>query len=179
MSSDDISQLIARVAMRDRQAFSRLYVLASAKLFGVALRILKDRALAEDVLQEVFLKIWRNAAGFSAERASAMSWLIAIARNQSIDRLRARQPAQGDLDEAEQVRDPAADPEAVALQRSEGARIEDCMQELAAERAAAVREAYVEGYSYQELAERYRVPLNTMRTWLRRSLMQLRKCLER
>lgn len=165
--------------MRDRVAFSRLYVLTSAKLFGVALRILKDRVLAEDVLQDVYVNIWRNAAGFSVERASAMSWLIAISRNQAIDRLRARQPGHADLDEAEAVRDPGPDPETAAMQRSEGARIEDCMRELAAERAEAVRGAYVEGYSYQELAEQYGVPLNTMRTWLRRSLLQLRKCLER
>lgn len=178
LTGNETEQLIARVALADRDAFRRLYTLTSAKLFGVTLRILKDRALAEDALQEVYVKIWRGADRFAPGRARPMSWLIAIARNCAIDRLRARQPFHAELADADDVGDPAPDPEEEAVRHSEGRRIEDCMQQLAADRAAAVREAYVEGFSYDELAARYGVPLNTMRTWLRRSLIQLRKCLE-
>ena len=179
MPADEITDLIARTALGDRGAFSLLYVRTSAKLFGVCLRILKDRGIAEEALQEIYIKIWLGAAGYARGRHSPMSWLIAIARNQAIDRVRSRQPADDDLDEALDLADSGPDPERQAVGRDEKAQIEDCMRQLEPDRARAVRDAYVEGYSYQELADRYHVPLNTMRTWLRRCLLQLRKCLER
>ncbi|MDP2731600.1 MAG: sigma-70 family RNA polymerase sigma factor [Hoeflea sp.] len=179
MSQEDLSAMIARVALGDRKAFASLYSQTSAKLFGVALRILKDRAQAEDAVQEVYVRIWRRAGSFRVGQASAMAWLVTIARNQAIDMIRARQPATLDYDEAPEIADPAMDPEAHAVLGGESQRIEACLGELEAARAAAVVAAYVEGLSYQELAEQNAVPLNTMRTWLRRSLLKLRECLNR
>ncbi|MCY0093233.1 sigma-70 family RNA polymerase sigma factor [Hoeflea ulvae] len=179
MTQDDLSGLIARTALGDRAAFSSLYSQTSAKLFGVSLRILKDRAQAEDALQEVYIRIWRRAGSFRVGQASAMAWLCTIARNQAIDMIRARQPATLDYDEAPEVADPAMDPEARAVLGGESQRIEACLGQLEAVKAAAVVAAYVEGLSYQELAEHNAVPLNTMRTWLRRSLLKLRECLNR
>lgn len=179
MAQDDIPELIARTALGDRKAFSSLYSLTSAKLFGVALRILKDRAQAEDAIQEVYVRIWRRAGSFRDGQASAMAWLVTIARNQAIDMIRARQPATLDYDEAPDVADTAMDPEARAVLGGESRRIEACLGELEADKASAVVAAYVEGLSYQELAEHNAVPLNTMRTWLRRSLLKLRECLNR
>jgi RNA polymerase sigma-70 factor (ECF subfamily) len=179
MTDRKVSGLIARTALGDRASFSALYDLTSAKLFGVCLRILKDRAQAEDALQEVYIRVWRRAGSFHAGKASAMAWLVTIARNQSIDMIRARQPAAVEFDEAPDVADQDPDPEARAVLSGEGRRIEACLGELEADRAAAVIGAYVEGLSYQELAEQNAVPLNTMRTWLRRSLMKLRECLDR
>jgi RNA polymerase sigma-70 factor (ECF subfamily) len=178
LTPDELSTLLPRVALRDRQAFDLLYEHTSAKLFGVALRLLKDRAEAEDALQEIYLKIWQRADSYALSQASAISWLVAIARNHAIDRLRARKVT-GELDEnAASVADDAPSPEASAIAGSERARVEGCLERLKDEKADAVRGAYLEGYSYQELAERYRIPLNTMRTWLRRSLIKLRECLE-
>lgn len=177
MSQDELSGLIARTALGDRMAFSALYSQTSAKLFGVALRILKDRAHAEDALQEVYVRIWRRAGSFRVGQASAMAWLVTIARNQAIDLIRARQPAALEYDDAPDVADSAPDPEAQAVLSGEGRRMEGCLAQLEADKAAAVVAAYVEGLSYQELAEQYAVPLNTMRTWLRRSLIKLRECL--
>lgn len=179
MSTNDLSGLIARTALGDRTAFSALYAETSAKLFGVALRILKDRAQAEDAIQEVYVRIWRRAGSFRVGQASAMAWLVTIARNQAIDMIRARQPATLEYDDAPDVADPDPDPEARAEMSGEGRRIEACLGELEADRAAAVVAAYVEGLSYQELAAQNAVPLNTMRTWLRRSLLKLRECLNR
>ncbi|MBE3637561.1 sigma-70 family RNA polymerase sigma factor [Mangrovicoccus algicola] len=175
----ELSELIARVVLRDRQAFLDLYSASAPKLFAITLRLLKDRAEAEDVLQEVFVKIWNNADRYLPDVASPAAWLNAVARNAAIDRLRARRPAARSegLDAAERLADPGPGPEAEAILRSEGRRIETCMEELPSDRAEAVRRAYVEGESYLELAERYAVPLNTMRSWLRRSLIQLRACL--
>lgn len=178
MESDDITKLIFRVALKERAAFDQLYRLTSAKLFGVCLRILRERAEAEEVLQEVYVKLWTKADRFSASQLSPISWLVAVARNHSIDRLRTRRQPGRDIDEAHAVADPAPDPEANAITGSERRRIDHCMERLEADRASAVRSAYLNGDSYGELAERFDVPLNTMRTWLRRSLIKLRECLE-
>lgn len=177
---NEVAALIGQVAERDRDAFCALYDRTSAKLFGVLLRMLGDRAEAEDALQEVYIKVWRGAPRFARGRASPMSWLIAIARNHAVDRLRSRAAAlrQADGDaEAEAVPDDGPTPEDMAVRASETARMDACLDQLEAQRADAVRGAYLNGDSYQELAERFEVPLNTMRTWLRRSLLKLRECL--
>ncbi len=179
MADDPIAELISRVALKERAAFSRLYGETSAKLFGICLRILKDRAEAEEALQEIYVKVWQRSARFATGHASGMAWLAAVARNHSIDVLRTRRPVSSDIDEAYDLADDAPDPERSAVLGGEGRRIDACMEELDGDRARAVRGAYVEGLSYQELADRYEVPLNTMRTWLRRSLIRLRECLER
>lgn len=176
-ASAEIAELIARTALRDRAAFRDLYSRTSAKLFGVSLRILRDRSEAEEALQEVYVKIWQRADRYVAGSFSPISWLVAIARNHSLDILRARKPVHDDIDLALDLADAAPDPEQAALSGSERSRIEGCLGELDADKADAVRGAYLDGFSYDELAERYRVPLNTMRTWLRRSLMKLRECL--
>ncbi|MSU88903.1 sigma-70 family RNA polymerase sigma factor [Rhodobacteraceae bacterium 2CG4] len=175
---DDISRLIARVALADRPAFDSLYAHTSAKLFGVVLRLLNDRAEAEDALQEVFVKVWQRADRYTVSGASPMSWLIAIARNHAIDRLRARRGPAAPIDVAAEIADPAPSPEAATVAASERGRIENCLGRLDTYRAWAVRAAYLEGHSYRQIADRLDVPLNTVRTWLRRSLLKLRQCLE-
>ncbi|CAN0653811.1 RNA polymerase sigma-70 factor, ECF subfamily [Nitratireductor aquimarinus] len=179
MTPDEITKLIFRTALRERAAFDLLYRHTSAKLFGVCLRVLKDRAEAEEALQEVYVKIWTKADRFAASDLSPITWLVAVARNHAIDRLRARKAPTDELDEANAVADPAPNPEAMAAAGSERRRIDACLAELEADRATAVRGAYLNGDSYAELAARFDVPLNTMRTWLRRSLLKLRECLER
>jgi len=175
----DIELMIGRIAGGDRQAFLSLYDATSAKLFGVCLRVLNDRADAEDVLQEVFVKVWRNAGRYAANGLSPMTWLITVARNSAIDKLRARKAATDDMDAMAELPDRGPTPEAAAVAASEAARITSCLGELETDRAGAVRGAYLDGQSYQDLADRYDVPLNTMRTWLRRSLQKLRECLTR
>ena len=179
MTPQDITKLIVRTSMKDQAAFNVLYKQTSAKLFGVCLRVLNDRAEAEEALQEVFVKIWTKSDRFAVSDLSPISWLVAIARNHAIDRIRARRQAMADIDTALDIADPAPGPEAAAVAGGENERIYRCLAELEADRAAAVRGAYLKGESYAELAERHGVPLNTMRTWLRRSLMKLRECLER
>ncbi|TCM58538.1 MULTISPECIES: sigma-70 family RNA polymerase sigma factor [unclassified Rhizobium] len=180
MPSLDIAGLIAKVAMGDRAALASLYSAVSPKLFAICLRILKDRTDAEDALQDVFVKIWQRADRYAATGVNPNGWLAAIARNQAIDMIRARRPSADTIgEEGLEIADSSPDPEAVSIGLGEGRRIDRCMGELPPERADAVRNAYVEGLSYQELAERYNVPLNTMRTWLRRSLLKLKECLER
>lgn len=179
-SRDQISDLILRVALRDRVAFDRLYAATSAKLFGTCLRVLKDRTEAEEVVQEAFIRIWLKADRFAVTGQSPMSWLIAVARHQAIDRLRARREAVGGMDDAAlEIHDPAPGPEGRAIATGERRQLDSCLDELEAGRADAVRSAYLDGDSYADLAARHDVPLNTMRTWLRRSLMRLKECLQR
>lgn len=175
----DIERLLLETADGDRASFLALYDATSAKLFGVCLRVLNDRLEAEDVLQEVFLKVWRSAGRYSVNGFSPMTWLITVARNSSIDRLRSRKARAEDLDAASELPDPARGPEAILLLASEAAQVHGCLGELENDRAGAVKGAYLDGLTYQELATRYDVPLNTMRTWLRRSLMKLKECLTR
>lgn len=169
--------MIGRVALGDRQAFSSLYDATSAKLFGICLRILGNRAEAEEVLQDVFVKIWRNSGKYQVNGLSPMTWLITIARNHAIDRLRSRRASGGGMDEIMRFADTAPGPEALAIAASEAGRIAECLGQLEPDKSDAVRRAYLEGERYEELSARYRVPLNTIRTWLRRSLLKLRACL--
>jgi len=178
MTDDPLAILLSRVASHDRAAFRGLYAAASAKLFGTLLRILGNRAEAEDALQEVFTRVWLRAGRFDAERGRAMTWLIAIARNHAIDRIRARPEQAASDDETEFLADTRPGVEAGLIARGEALRVIHCLNTLEPDRAEAVRGAYLGGLSYQALAERHDVPLNTMRTWLRRSLLKLKDCLE-
>lgn len=174
----DLADMIARTALNDRAAFRRLYNVSSSKLFAVALRILKDRTEAEDALQDIYVKIWNRADRFAGDGTSPMGWLVAVARNHSIDRLRARRTGHSDIDKHADIADPGRSPESEAIAASERSRLDGCIEQLEEAKANSVRAAYLDGYSYQELADRHAVPLNTMRTWLRRSLIKLRECLE-
>ena len=180
MDRERVETLIARVALRDRAAFDQLYDAVSAKLFGVCLRVLTNRAAAEDAMQDTFVKIWNNADRYSANGLSPMTWLITIARNTAIDRLRAQKSGNTDLDSVHtELVASGPTPEQASIARSEAGRLVNCLDELPQDRGAAIRGAYLDGQSYADLAERFAVPLNTMRTWLRRGLMSLRECMAR
>lgn len=174
---DPIAELIARCAAADRVAFREVYRASSAKLMGVLLRILGERAEAEDALQEVYTRVWLRAGRYDPTKGRGMTWLVAIARNLAIDRLRARPQTASDA-ALDTVADGAPRAEVRLVAQGEARRVADCFATLEPDRAEAVRGAYLDGLSYLQLAERHGVPLNTMRTWLRRSLLKLRECLD-
>ena len=171
---------LAGVARGEEPALKEVYDRTSAKLFGVCLRILKSENEAEDVLQEVYLTVWRKAAAFDETRASPVTWLAALARNRAIDRLRASAPRARDIDVSDlDLADPS--PSALsALEVSEEARqLDHCLSELEPAHAGAVRSAFFGGLTYEALAQQLEMPLGTVKGWIRRSLMKLRACLER
>jgi RNA polymerase sigma-70 factor (ECF subfamily) len=169
--------LIARVAEGDRQAFASLYTATSAKLFGLALRIVRERAVAEDVMQECWIRIWNNAARYDMAAGRPVTWLAAVARNAAIDAVRQKQlhRRRHEDDEGDAL---AAVPAPSAGDPMERRGIERCLGELEDEHRACVLLAYVEGYSREELAGRYDKPVGTIKTWLHRGLKRLKDCLD-
>jgi RNA polymerase sigma factor (sigma-70 family) len=177
---NQLAAALVRVAGGDRAALRMVYQDASTKLFGVCLRILKDRAEAEDVLQDVFVTVWRKATSFDPGRASPITWLVAIARNRAIDRVRssAMNRRSDPIETAEDVRDDAPAAIDQVMQAEEHARLRTCLGELEERQSKAVRSAFLDGVTYEQLAEHMGVPLGTMKSWIRRGLLKLRACLE-
>ncbi|NHK27314.1 sigma-70 family RNA polymerase sigma factor [Parvularcula flava] len=175
---ETIEALLSRVTLKDRRAFDELYSHTSAKLFGVTLRILHDRQEAEEALQECFIKIWRKADSYAVSKASAMSWLMAIARNSAIDRLRKRREVTGDGESEKYMEDERPSPEDSAVLTGEVSRLHQCLDELDADRAEVIREAYLGGLKYQQLADMTKRPLGTIKSMVRRGLMALKQCIE-
>lgn len=169
---------LRRVASGERAALRDVYDRTAAKLFGVCLRISQDREAAEDILQDVYLKVWNRADRFDSERASPITWLCAIARNAAIDWRRAQGGATMVSEElAAAVPDATASaPERIEAMQ-ERARIFHCLDALDMRQRGAIRAAFFDGLTYAQLAEQMAVPLGTMKSWVRRGLLQLRACL--
>ncbi|MGH8124392.1 MAG: sigma-70 family RNA polymerase sigma factor [Rhodanobacteraceae bacterium] len=176
--STELADLMRATARGERDAFANLYRRTSSKLFGVCLHMLRERGAAEDALQNVYISIWQRAGSFDASRAAAMTWLITLARNQCIDRLRKHREAPLDDATAENLTDPDPDPQAMTEASVQRQRLERCLDALGTQQKSAVRAAFYTGATYNELADRENVPLATMKSWIRRSLIRLRTCLE-
>jgi len=175
-----LGDALLRVGAGDSAALKEVYERTSAKLFGVCLRILGEPSEAEDVLQEVYVSVWRNAGAFNAERASPITWLAAIARNRAIDRVRARRPDRFAPAEAAIALADGAPSALARLEASEGsAQLFGCLGELERAHQSAVRSAFLDGLTYETLARQSGVPLGTMKSWIRRSLLKLKACMER
>jgi RNA polymerase sigma factor (sigma-70 family) len=185
----ELQALIGRIALGDRAAFERLYTLVRARLFGVVLRIHSDRAQAEEILQDVFVKIWRGARTYDMNRSNPMGWLVSVARYRAIDSLRERasepattslhsRSAEGeDLDLLEALPSQEAGPAEVHEQRQDRAQLLRCMGELSSEQRQCLSLAYVQGYSHAEVASHLSFPLGSVKSWVRRGLLALQHCM--
>ncbi len=170
--------LIAAVAKGDEVAFERLYAATRAKLYGVVLRILRRQDLAEEVIQESYIKIWSNAGQFDPSLSSPITWMVSIARNRAIDLVRKRSEASlEDAPEAMEVASDTPDPLARREMTDELKRLLGCVGKLEPERQRLVLLAYYNGWSREQLAEKFDTPVNTVKTWLRRSMLEIRECL--
>ncbi|MDT7950799.1 MAG: sigma-70 family RNA polymerase sigma factor [Acetobacteraceae bacterium] len=172
-AASDLAELLARVSAGDHAAFQDLYARTSAKLYGVTLRIVKGREIADEVLQDSYLRIWQNASRYAPASGSPMTWMIAIARNAAIDVIRKRvhDAAAAEID----LPDGAADPERQVIVQDQLGR---CLGRLAAPQLECVVLAYCNGYSRDELARHFSAQVPTIKTWLHRALNALRTCLE-
>lgn len=176
-----LAGLLARTATGDERAFQRLYEATGAHLFAVALRIMKARDAAEDVMQDAYVRIWDSASSYAPEKGTPLAWMAAIVRHRAIDALRRRR-AHVPLDEIaerETLADPAADALAQALQGAEARRLMACLEGLGEAQKRCILYAYFDGLTQEALARRLEAPLGTVKSWLRRGLMHLKECLER
>jgi RNA polymerase sigma-70 factor, ECF subfamily len=173
-----LGDLLGGTAAREQGAFAKLYEASSAKLFGVILRILRDRELATEVLQEVYLRIWQHAGDYRPDLGAPMTWMIAIARNRALDRRRHRRP-ELPLDLLEELEDPGANPADSVGGGLPLRALRRCLDELDERQRQSVLMAFAEGYTHAELADRLDCPLGTAKSLIRRGLLRLKECLER
>lgn len=184
MSAPEVLEdLLARTALHDRSAFEKLYRLSSPQLFGIVLRIVRDRDLAADVLQETYVKIWHRAGDYRADLAQPLTWMGSIARHQAIDTIRRRAHRPGtdaeDIDEHYELADDNAENPADAVDRSlHDAALHRCLGALQGMQQRAVQLAWFRGLTHEDIAAQLDAPLGTVKSWLRRGLLRLKACLE-
>ena len=189
--SHDLSRLLARAGLGDRAAFATLYERTSSHLLAVVLRINRDRAQAEDIVQEVYVNVWRAASSFDAAQSQPLTWLTSIARNRAIDslrrlqtqpRMRAAPASEGRDSEDDDVYDTVADespgPLDLLSRAAEARSLAACMDRLSPSQRQSVALAFFQGLSHAEVATQLRQPLGTVKSWVRRSLATLKSCLD-
>lgn len=177
---DHLHELIAACAKRNNRAFTLLYQSTSGKLLGVLRRILQREETVQDCLQEVYLKIWNNATDYKPGVAAPLTWMIAIARHQAIDHLRrlGHEVTEADAGGLPEQIDLLGSPEERAAENAEEKRLSHCFYQLKQEQRQVMALAYFRGLTHNELAKQAILPAGTVKSWIRRSLVQLRRCLE-
>ena len=177
---DDADDLLGRVGKGDRDAFTALYDRLAPQVYGLARRVIRDDAQAEEVAQEVFVEAWRTAGRYDPARGSARTWLLTLAHRRAVDRVRASQ-ARADLERkvaAREVDVPFDSVAEIATARVEHQRLRRCLDRLTELQREAITLAYYAGWTYREVAERLGVALPTIKTRMRDGLIRLRDCLE-
>jgi RNA polymerase sigma-70 factor, ECF subfamily len=178
LTQAELVGLLAGVAKQDVAAFERLYEATRAKLYGVLLRILGRPELAEEVMQETYLKVWRMADKFDPTIATPITWMVALARNRAIDIVRKK--GEISIEDAPQALEIAADTPTPLARREmteELRRLLSCLGKLDPEKQRILLLAYYSGWSRDQLAKKLDIPVNTIKTWLRRSLLEIRGCM--
>ena len=180
LTQAELVWLLAAVAKADKAAFERLYGATRAKLYGILLRILGRPELADDVMQETYLKVWQMAGRFDPTVASPITWMVAMARNRAIDIVRKK--ADVSVEDSPEALGVAADtppPLARREMTEELRRLLGCLGKLDPEKQRIVLLAYYSGWSREQLSHKLDIPVNTIKTWLRRSLLEIRECMGR
>ena len=181
-----LAALLARVALADQAAFAEVYRLTSAHLYAVALRIVRERGLAEELLQEAYVNVWHHAGSYAADRAQPTTWLTAIVRNRCLDHVRKRDldtvsmtRDDGDAAPELDVADGAPGPAELLAAGADAHAVRDCVDGLEGGTRQAIALAFFQGLSHGELAAHLGEPLGTIKSWIRRGLERLKGCLER
>ena len=174
---EGLEQLLARCALGDRAAFQALYDSTAPQLYACLLRLLRRRDAAEDVLQEVFVAVWRRAGDYRADKGRPLTWLTSIARYRALDILR-RGGRELPLPEDAEPADESTEDEPDIVDSRSASRLESCMEQLGQQQRQCVRLAFVDGYTHSDIARALSTPLGTVKSWLRRSLQALKQCMD-
>jgi RNA polymerase sigma-70 factor, ECF subfamily len=177
-TAQELQELMRGVVRRDRAAFAALYDRTAPQLFGIAMRILRQREEAEDVLQETFVAVWDRAASFDPGRGSVMTWLVTVLRHRAIDRRRRRAHLEDRVGSEADLLALTAAPSDESDRGASLAALQKCLGELEERPRQAVLLAYAYGYTHEELATRLTTPIGTVKSWVRRSLERLKRCLD-
>jgi len=178
-----LAALLGRVGLADQRAFQALYRDTSAHLYGIALRMVRDGAAAEEILQEAYVGVWHHAGSYDASRSQPLTWLTAIVRNRCLDHLRRRELdtvtlAPDDDTPEHDVPDERMTPAELLLAGAAAQAVRECVETLEAGPRQAIALAFFQGLSHGELASHLREPLGTVKSWVRRGLARLKQCLE-
>ena len=178
-ATDDalLGDLIARCALADQHAFQLLYENTGAQLFGMLLRLLKSTDLAEDALQDTYLRVWNRAATYRPDKGSPWAWLVSIARYRALDMLRSDRRSPVDYEDASALVEDRPEA-ATAMLSAESRTLHRCLDQLKLNQKHSLVMSYCEGYSHGELSKKLNVPIGTVKSWVRRGLKALRECLE-
>jgi RNA polymerase sigma factor (sigma-70 family) len=176
-----LEHVMGRVAAGDRAALDQLYAMTASKVLGVLVKMLRDRTVAEEVLQDTFVAVWRKAKQFDPSKSSPLTWQIAVARNLAIDRLRRerRFPTSVELPPDEELVSEEDNGLDLLLAQDNERMLGHCLGSLDADQQRAIRAAFFGGLTYEALAAQERLPLSTVKSRIRRGLARLRNCIER
>jgi RNA polymerase sigma factor (sigma-70 family) len=175
----DLEKALLACAEGDKRALNAIYEAEGARMLGVAMRILNRRSLAEKAVQDAFVLVWRKAASFDPAKGAAATWLYTVLRNRSLTILRDEGRAEPtDMPPDEEVAGDGESPEDTIARLSDAEALKHCLQKLEPKRRMAIALTYVHGLSHGELAGKLGLPLGTIKSWLRRSLLTLRECLQ-
>lgn len=171
----ELTTLLAATARGDRTAFQKLYERTAPRLLGVCIRLLGDRHQAEDALQDAYIRIWHNAGEYHEERGTPLTWMMTIVRYLSLDQLRARKrhAAEDDIPDEQ-----TAGPETLSVRFDELARLGHCLEHLSEDQRDSVLQVYYRGLTHDELSRHLDTPLGTVKSWVRRGIQSLKRCLQ-
>ncbi|MBQ0746033.1 MAG: sigma-70 family RNA polymerase sigma factor [Marinobacter sp.] len=177
---DELMGLLIAVSREDRQAFQQLYEKISGRMFGLCLKLGSQQELAEEALQDAFIQIWHRAAEYHSDRGAPLSWMMTIARYRTLDLMRSRKAKQTSGDsQLEHVEDQREGPLDVSLRSAGTAELTGCFDELSDVQRDSILLSYYRGFTHDEVSEALSSPIGTVKSWIRRGLMVLKRCLER
>lgn len=177
METDELLPLLSATAQGNKQAFAKLYNATSAKLFAISLKMLSNRAHAEEALQDAFVKIWHNASDYQVTKGTVISWMISIVRYRSLDSLRYHKVRkEQSLADDSAISDDLTD-SPLAIDYEDKSKLVDCIEQLDEQQKQAIHLAYYKGLTHSELVDHIDTPLGTVKSWIRRGLQQLQRCL--
>lgn len=180
VTEDVMLRYMHQVSRGDQVAFERLYQCTSSRMYAVAMRMLRRHDWADDVLQEAYVRVWHRASDYFSDRGSVMAWMTTILRYRAIDRLRREKKhvlADHDVFELE-LEEEGSDPELIMACKSDASLLDNCLGGLRKQQRQCIELAFLDGFTHEELSERLGTPLGTVKSWVRRGLQALRRCME-